>query len=115
MKAYIFPGQGAQFTGMGQDLFEANTKAKELFSLADEVLGYSLSEVMFAGSEEELKQTRYTQPAIFVHSVVTFLSQDTIPQPDAVAGHSLGEFSALVAAGALDFSAALKTGCLGCL
>lgn len=108
MKAYIFPGQGAQFTGMGQELFESNEKAAALFQQADDALGYSLSKVMFTGTDEELKQTQYTQPAIFVHSVVTFLSQPAIPSPDAVAGHSLGEFSALVAAGALDFTAALK-------
>lgn len=108
MKAYIFPGQGAQFTGMGKELFDNNPKAQALFKQADEVLGYSLSEVMFNGTEEELKQTRYTQPAIFVHSVVTYLSADEPQTPEAVAGHSLGEFSALVAAGALDFAAALS-------
>lgn len=108
MKAYIFPGQGAQFTGMGKELFESNAKARQLFEQADEVLGYSLSEVMFNGTEEELKQTKYTQPAIFVHSVVTFLSAEVTQVPEAVAGHSLGEFSALVAAGSLDFAAALR-------
>ncbi|PHI21207.1 [acyl-carrier-protein] S-malonyltransferase [Lewinellaceae bacterium SD302] len=108
MKAYIFPGQGAQFTGMGKELFETNAKARQLFEQADEVLGYSLSEVMFNGTDEELKQTKYTQPAIFVHSVITFLSTEENQVPEAVAGHSLGEFSALVAAGALDFAAALR-------
>lgn len=107
-KAYIFPGQGAQFVGMGKDLYDSNETAKSYFDLADQVLGYSLSEVMFTGTDEELRQTRITQPAIFVHSVVTFLSQATQATPDAVAGHSLGEFSALVAAGVLDFQAALS-------
>lgn len=108
MKAYVFPGQGAQFTGMGKDLFEANAAARDLFAQADAALGYALSETMFTGSDEELKQTRITQPAIFTHSVVSFLSQAERPQPGAVAGHSLGEFSALVAAGVLSFTDALK-------
>jgi [acyl-carrier-protein] S-malonyltransferase len=108
MQAYVFPGQGAQFTGMGQDLFAANAVARDLFAQADEALGFTLSETMFTGSDEELKQTKITQPAIFTHSVVSFLSQNTRPQPGAVAGHSLGEFSALVAAGVLDFADALQ-------
>jgi [acyl-carrier-protein] S-malonyltransferase len=108
MKAYIFPGQGAQFTGMGKELFENNVRARHLFQQADDVLGFSLSKVMFDGTEEELRQTQYTQPAIFVHSVITFLSSEDEPTPEAVAGHSLGEFSALVAAGGLDFAAALR-------
>ena len=108
MKAYVFPGQGAQFTGMGKDLFDANAAARALFAAADAALGYALSQTMFTGSDEELKQTKITQPAIFTHSVVSFLSREERPQPDAVAGHSLGEFSALVAAGVLSFTDALK-------
>lgn len=108
MQAYVFPGQGAQFTGMGKELFEANAVARDLFARADELLGYALSETMFTGSDEELKQTKFTQPAIFTHSVVSFLSQNARPRPGAVAGHSLGEFSALVAAGVLQFTDALR-------
>lgn len=108
MKAYVFPGQGAQFSGMGQNLQADNARARDLFKQADDVLGFSLSKIMFEGSEEELRKTQYTQPAIFTHSVVTFLSAEEELQPEAVAGHSLGEFSALVAAGALDFAAALR-------
>ncbi|OAV44906.1 ACP S-malonyltransferase [Lewinella sp. 4G2] len=108
MKAYVFPGQGAQFSGMGKSLYDLSPMAKQLFHQADEVLGYSLSKVMFEGSDEELKQTRITQPAIFAHSAITYLVATDIEQPTAVAGHSLGEFSALVAAGALDFPSALR-------
>lgn len=108
MKAYIFPGQGAQFAGMGAQLSETKPAAKTLFKQANEVLGYSLTEVMFRGTEEELLQTQYTQPAIFAHSVITYLTAEDLEPPSAVAGHSLGEFSALVAAGALDFAAALS-------
>ncbi len=108
MTAYVFPGQGAQFTGMGKDLFQLSGYAKTLFRQADEVLGFSLSEVMFNGTEEDLRQTRITQPATFVHSTVTYLAAEDEPAPDAVAGHSLGEFSALVAAGALTFADALR-------
>ena len=108
MKAYVFPGQGAQFEGMGKQLFDLSGPAKALFQQADDVLGFSLSKVMFEGSEEELRQTRITQPAIFCHSAITYLSNDELEQPTAVAGHSLGEFSALVAAGALDFPSALR-------
>ncbi|SEQ07199.1 ACP S-malonyltransferase [Neolewinella agarilytica] len=108
MKAYVFPGQGAQFSGMGKDLFDLSTEAKALFRQADDVLGYSLSKVMFEGSEDELRETKITQPAIFTHSAITYLVADEIEQPTAVAGHSLGEFSALVAAGALDFASALR-------
>jgi [acyl-carrier-protein] S-malonyltransferase len=108
MKAYVFPGQGAQFNGMGKDLWDLNAEAKALFQQADDVLGYSLSKVMFNGTEEELRQTKITQPAIFVHSAITYLVANDIEQPTAVAGHSLGEFSALVAAGALDFASALR-------
>lgn len=104
--AYIFPGQGAQFPGMGKELFEQNEKAKELFQQADASLGFSLSDIMFNGSADELKQTKVTQPAVFLHSVAAFLSLPDA-QPDMVAGHSLGEFSALVACGALAFTDAL--------
>jgi [acyl-carrier-protein] S-malonyltransferase len=104
---YVFPGQGAQFSGMGKDLYENNAKAKELFEKANEILGFRISDIMFAGSEEELKQTNVTQPAVFIHSVITYLTlaQET---PNMTAGHSLGEFSALVAAGVLTFEDALK-------
>jgi [acyl-carrier-protein] S-malonyltransferase len=107
MKAYIFPGQGAQFTGMGKDLYESQPKAKALFDEADSILGFKLTEVMFTGSQDDQKQTRITQPAIFLHSVAVALSNDSF-RPDMVAGHSLGEFSALVANKALGFSDALK-------
>lgn len=106
-KAYVFPGQGAQFVGMGKDLYESNKKAKELFDKANEVLGYSITDIMFNGTDEELKQTKVTQPAVFLHSVITALCMDDF-KPDMVAGHSLGEFSALVAAGALTFEDGLK-------
>jgi [acyl-carrier-protein] S-malonyltransferase len=106
MKAYIFPGQGAQFSGMGKDLYESNPKAKYYFDKAGEVLGFAITQTMFAGTAEELKQTRVTQPAIFIHSVATALSNDFF-KPDMVAGHSLGEFSALVANKALEYEDAL--------
>ena len=101
--AYIFPGQGAQFPGMGKELFEKSTQAQEYFYQANEILGFSISEIMFEGSDEDLKQTKVTQPAIFVHSVVRALIQEDFA-PDMVAGHSLGEFSALVASKALSFT-----------
>lgn len=107
MKAYIFPGQGSQFSGMGKDLYEQNSKAKELFEQANELLGFRISDIMFEGSEEDLKQTRVTQPAVFLHSVILALSTEGI-RPDMVAGHSLGEFSALVANGTLEFEDALR-------
>ena len=108
MKAYIFPGQGAQFEGMGKDLYHSNAKARELFEQANETLGYRLSDIMFEGSAGELKQTKITQPAVFVHSIVKTKMAGADFQPWAVAGHSLGEFSALVAAGALSFEDGLK-------
>lgn len=108
MKAYVFPGQGAQFTGMGLDLYENNTLGRDLFKSADDILGFSISKTMFEGAPEELKQTKVTQPAIFIHSVIIakLLGEDF--KPDMVAGHSLGEFSALVAAGALSFEDGLR-------
>ena len=106
-KAYVSPGQGAQFVGMGKDLYESNLKAKDLFEKANEVLGYRITDIMFGGTDEELKQTKVTQPAVFIHSVVTALCLDDFT-PDMVAGHSLGEFSALTAAGALTFEDSLR-------
>ena len=106
-KAYVFPGQGAQFVGMGKDLYESNIKAKELFDKANEILGYRITDIMFEGTDEDLKQTKVTQPAVFLHSVITALCMDDF-KPDMVAGHSLGEFSALTAAGALSFEDGLR-------
>ena len=108
MKAFVFPGQGAQFVGMGKDLYENNPLAKELFEKANEILGYRITDIMFNGTDEELKQTKVTQPAVFLHSVIKAMSLGDEFQPDMVAGHSLGEFSALVAAGALNFEDGLK-------
>ena len=107
MKAYIFPGQGSQFPGMGKDLFEGYSFAREIFSEADELLGFPLSDIMFAGSEEELKQTKVTQPAIYLHSIL-IAKLGTNFKPDMVAGHSLGEFSALVASGGLSWQDGLS-------
>jgi [acyl-carrier-protein] S-malonyltransferase len=107
MKAYIFPGQGAQFSGMGKDLYTTASGA-ELFEQANEIIGFRISDIMFSGTDEELKQTNVTQPAIFLHSVILAKSLGSAFQPDMVAGHSLGEFSALVAANALTFEDGLK-------
>lgn len=107
MKAFIFPGQGAQFSGMGKDIYEASAEAKELFKNANEILGFDITKTMFEGSTDELKETKVTQPAVFIHSVALYKSLKDV-QPDMVAGHSLGEFSALVANGSLTFEAGLK-------
>lgn len=108
MKAYVFPGQGAQFEGMGKDLYESSDIAKEMLEKANDILGFRITDVMFEGTAEELKQTKVTQPAIFLHSCVKAKMAGDNFQPDVVAGHSLGEFSALVAAGALSFEDGLK-------
>ncbi len=108
MKAYIFPGQGAQFTGMGKDLYEKHPLAKELFEKANEILGFTITDIMFEGTAEQLKETKVTQPAIFLHSVITAKILGASFKPQMVAGHSLGEFSALVANGVLSFEDGLK-------
>ena len=108
MKAFVFPGQGSQFVGMGKELYDNNPLAKELFDKADEILGFKITDIMFAGTDEQLKQTNVTQPAVFLHSVITALCLGDEFAPAMVGGHSLGEFSALVAVGALSFEDGLK-------
>lgn len=108
MKAFVFPGQGAQFVGMGKDLYENSPLAKELFEKANDILGYRITDIMFDGTDEDLRQTKVTQPAVFLHSVISALCMGDQFQPEMTAGHSLGEFSALVAAGALSFEDGLK-------
>lgn len=108
MKAYVFPGQGAQFTGMGKELYESSPLAKELFEKANDILGFRITDIMFEGTAEQLKETKVTQPAVFLHSVILAKTLGDDFKPEMVAGHSLGEFSALVAAGALTFEDGLK-------
>ena len=108
MKAFVFPGQGPQFVGMGKDLYENSPLAKELFDKANEILGYRITDIMFEGTDDDLKQTKVTQPAVFLHSVISALCMGDAFKPEMTAGHSLGEFSALVAAGALSFEDGLR-------
>lgn len=108
MKAFVFPGQGSQFVGMGKDLYETSPLAKELFDKADEILGFKITDIMFAGTDEQLKETKVTQPAVFLHSIISALCLGDDFAPAMVAGHSLGEFSALVVSGALGFEDGLR-------
>ncbi|KAA6352275.1 Malonyl CoA-acyl carrier protein transacylase [termite gut metagenome] len=108
MKAFVFPGQGAQFAGMGKDLYESSALAKELFEKANDILGFRITDIMFEGTDEDLRQTKVTQPAVFLHSIISALCMGEEFRPEMTAGHSLGEFSALVAAGALSFEDGLK-------
>lgn len=108
MKAYVFPGQGAQFVGMGKDLYDSSELAKEMFEKANDILGFRITDIMFSGTDEELKETKVTQPAIFLHSVILAKTLGDDFKPEMVAGHSLGEISALVASGCLDFESGLK-------
>ena len=107
MRAYVFPGQGAQYEGMGKELFEKSEQARHIFNEADDILGFNLSQIMLSGTAEDLKETKVTQPAIFVHSIAAWSAAPETPRPDVVAGHSLGEFSSLVGAGVLSFRDAL--------